>query len=93
MIFCDKISGVKCHLFFCHTKRTCSKAPLEIGGGVTLTEVIELMKAVASENEAYKYGKTVVDHLNVVSIYFLPDNMYNNIFQISHIFQVWQSLF
>ena len=43
---------------------------------MTLTEVIELMKAVASENEAYKYGKTVVDHLNVVSIYyFLPDNV------------------
>ena len=65
----------KCHFSFCHTKRTCSKAPLEIGGGVTLTEVIELLKVVASENEAYKYGKTVVDHLNVVSIYFLPDNV------------------
>ena len=43
---------------------------------MTLTEVIELMKAVASENEAYKYGNTIVDHLNVVSIYyFLPDNV------------------
>ena len=59
---------------------------MEIGGGVTLTEVIELMKAVASENEAYKYGKTVVDHLNVVSIYFLPDNMYNNMYFRFHIY-------
>ena len=47
--------------------KKCSKSPLEIGGGVVLTDMIELMKTVASENEAYKYGNAVVDHLNVVS--------------------------
>ena len=57
--------------------KKCSKSPLEIGGGVVLNEVIELMKTVASENEAYKYGNAIVDHLLVVSkLFFIIDLMY-----------------
>ena len=44
-----------------------SKSPLEIGGGVVLNEVIDLMKEVSAGNEVYKYGQAIVDHLMVVS--------------------------
>ena len=47
--------------------KKCSKSPLEIGSGATLNEIIELLKSVAQNNEAYEYGNAMVDHINVVS--------------------------
>ena len=45
-----------------------SKSPvLEVGGGVVLSDWMDLMKSVASENPAYKYGNVIHDHLMVVS--------------------------
>ena len=57
-----------------------SKSPLEIGGGVVLNDVIELMKQVSKENVAYKYGEAIVDHLMVVSKYnFLKKSLKNKL--------------
>ena len=43
-----------------------SKSPLEIGGGMVLKDVMDLLKSVAHDNEAYEYGNAMVEHINVV---------------------------
>ena len=37
-----------------------------MGGGMVLNDVMDLLKAVANDNEAYEYGNAMVQHINVV---------------------------
>ena len=43
-----------------------SKSPLEIGGGMALNDVMDLLKSVAHNDEAYEYGNAMVQHIRVV---------------------------
>ncbi len=43
-----------------------SKSPLEIGGGMVLGDIMDLMKTLAKENPSYSYGEAIAAHINVV---------------------------
>ncbi len=44
-----------------------SKSPLELGSGLSLADVIQVLKMVSKENQSYEYCQAIVDHLLVVS--------------------------
>ena len=43
------------------------KSPLVLGGGMSLTSVIDLMDEVSASNANYKYTKTIADHIRKVA--------------------------
>ena len=43
------------------------KSPLVLGGGMSLTSVIEILDEVSATNANYKYTKTIADHIRKVA--------------------------
>ena len=43
------------------------KSPLVLGGGMSLTSVIEILDEVSAANANYKYTKTIADHIRKVA--------------------------
>ena len=50
-------------------KKSSQSPALEIGGAMVLNDIMELLKTMAQNNQAYKYGQAIVDHIQVVSRY------------------------
>ena len=47
-------------------KKSSQSPALEIGSTMVLNDIMELLKTMAQNNEAYKYGQAIVDHIQVV---------------------------